>query len=376
MVFDAIIVAAGSGARAGGPKQWRMLGGKPVARWSAEAFLAADARRIVVVVPPGDNTPQDVFSGLERVTLAQGGGTRAQSVANGLRALGDDAAEIVLVHDAARPLLTAVHVAGLLGAMGDADGAILTLPLADSLKRGADVITSTESRDGLWRAQTPQAFRTDVLRRAYAAWPAEQTPTDDAEVVERIGGRVRIVPGDPRLMKLTYPEDFAMAEALIGRTTRVGQGYDAHRFGPGDHVTLCGVKIAHDQGLVGHSDADAGLHAITDAVLGALGAGDIGQHFPPSDPQWKGAASDLFLAHAAHLVSARGGRIVHIDVTLVCEAPRVGPHRDAMRGRVAEILALPLDAVSVKATTTEGMGFTGRKEGLTASAIATVELLA
>jgi 2-C-methyl-D-erythritol 4-phosphate cytidylyltransferase/2-C-methyl-D-erythritol 2,4-cyclodiphosphate synthase len=175
-------------------------------------------------------------------------------------------------------------------------------------------------------------------------------------------------------MKLTYPEDFAMAEALIGRTTRVGQGYDAHRFGPGDHVMLCGVKIAHDHGLVGHSDADVGLHAVTDAVMGAIGVGDIGQHFPPSDPQWKGAASDLFLSHAAQLVSERGGRIVNVDVTIVCEAPRIGPHRDAMRDRLAEILDLDRDAVSVKATTTEGMGFTGRKEGLAANAIVSVEI--
>ena len=386
MIFDAIIVAAGSGSRAGGPKQWRDLGGKPVARWSVEAMVAAGARTVVVVVGHDQLNSADRFEGLPGVFIAPGGATRALSVAAGLKSIalaaaatadGDDAPppDAVLVHDAARPLLTPEHVARLLEALVDADGAILALPVADTLKAGADgEVAGTLPREHLYRAQTPQAFRFDALVRAYASWPPDETPTDDAQLIERAGGRVRLVAGDPRLMKLTYPEDFAMAEALIGRTTRVGQGYDAHRFGPGDHVTLCGVKIAHSQGLVGHSDADAGLHAITDAVLGALGAGDIGQHFPPSDPQWKGAASDLFLAHAAQLVSERGGRIVHVDVTLVCEAPRVGPYRDAMRTRVAEILDLPLDAVSVKATTTEGMGFTGRGEGLAAQAIATVEL--
>ncbi len=384
MIFDAIIVAAGSGSRAGGPKQWRLLGGKPVARWSVEAMVAAGARTVVVVVDHDHLHSSDWFKGLPGVFIAPGGATRALSVAAGLKSIALAAAtaegydapppDAVLVHDAARPLLTSEHLTRLLAALDDADGAILALPLTDTLKAGADgEVAGTLPREHLYRAQTPQAFRFDALVRAYAAWPADETPTDDAALIERAGGRVRLVPGDPRLMKLTYPEDFAVAEALIGRTTRVGQGYDAHRFGPGDHVTLCGVKIAHNQGLVGHSDADAGLHAITDAVLGALGAGDIGQHFPPSDPQWKGAASDLFLAHAAQLVRERGGRIVHVDVTIVCEAPRIGPHRDAMRARVAEILDLAPDAVSVKATTTEGMGFTGRGEGLAAQALATIE---
>ena len=385
MIFDAIIVAAGSGSRAGGPKQWRLLGGKPVARWSVEAMVAAGARTVVVVVDHDHMDSSDWFKGLPGVFIAPGGATRALSVAAGLKSIALAAAtaegydapppDAVLVHDAARPLLTSEHVTRLLAALDDADGAILALPLTDTLKAGADgEVAGTLPREHLYRAQTPQAFRFDAIVRAYAAWPADETPTDDAALIERAGGRVRLVPGDPRLMKLTYPEDFAMAEALIGRTTRVGQGYDAHRFGPGVHVTLCGVKIAHSQGLVGHSDADAGLHAITDAVLGALGAGDIGQHFPPSDPQWKGAASDLFLAHAAQLVRERGGRIVHVDVTIVCEAPRIGPYRDAMRARVAEILDLAPDAVSVKATTTEGMGFTGRGEGLAAQALATVEV--
>ncbi|NEX93917.1 bifunctional 2-C-methyl-D-erythritol 4-phosphate cytidylyltransferase/2-C-methyl-D-erythritol 2,4-cyclodiphosphate synthase, partial [Caulobacter sp. 17J65-9] len=305
-----------------------------------------------------------------------GGATRALSVQAGLAAL-PAPAEAVLVHDAARPFVTRAHVEALLAALADADGAVPALPVADTLKRGADsVVTDTVSRDGLWRAQTPQAFRHGRLVAAYDMWPGDAEPTDDAAVVERSGGTVRLVPGDPRLMKLTYPEDFAMAEALAGtaRQVRVGQGFDAHRWGPGESVWLCGVEIAHDQTLIGHSDADAGLHAVTDAVLGAIGAGDIGDHFPPTDPQWKGAPSDLFLKHAVGLVTARGGRLLNVDVTLVCERPKVKPHREAMRTRLAEILALPLDAVSVKATTTEGMGFTGRQEGLAAQAIATVEL--
>jgi 2-C-methyl-D-erythritol 4-phosphate cytidylyltransferase/2-C-methyl-D-erythritol 2,4-cyclodiphosphate synthase len=393
MIFDAIVVAAGSGSRAGGGKQWRLLGGTAVVRWSVEALVASGARTVVVVVDQDHLDCERLFAGMTHVFVALGGETRALSVAAGLQSIafaaqaigeiegvsGRDAAppDAVLVHDAARPFLTPAHVERLIAALADADGAILALPVADTLKRGADdVIEATEPRAGLWRAQTPQAFRFDALVAAYAAWPAGEAPTDDAALVERAGGRVRLVPGDPRLFKLTYPEDIAMAEALIGatRTTRVGQGFDAHRFGPGEAVWLCGVRIAHDQALVGHSDADAGLHAITDAVLGAIGAGDIGDHFPPSDPQWKGASSDVFLKHAAGLVAARGGRVANVDVTLICEQPRIGPHREAMRARVAEILGLDVDAVSVKATTTEGMGFTGRGEGLAAQAVVTVEV--
>ena len=213
------------------------------------------------------------------------------------------------------------------------------------------------------------------MRDAYAAWPADEDPTDDSGVVERAGGRVALVAGDPLLMKLTYPEDFAMAEQLAGgqRITRTGLGVDAHRFGPGDGVWLGGVRLPHSHGLVGHSDADAGLHALTDALLGALAEGDIGQHFPPSDPQWKDVSSDRFLAHAVRLAEARGGRVLSADLTLICERPKIGPHRDAIRARVAEIMGLPLSRVSVKATTTEGMGFTGREEGVLAQAVVSVE---
>jgi len=376
MTFAAIVVAAGSGSRAGGDKQWRMLGGKPVVRWSVEALLASGAEQVVVVVAPDtEDRAAEALSGLASWSAVIGGPDRGDSVQAGLRALSGRSDQIVLVHDAARPLLSVDMVERLLAALPGADGAIAALPLADTLKRGTeDWIDATVDRTGLWRAQTPQAFRADRLLAAYAAWPEGETPTDDAAVVERDGGTVRLVPGDQRLIKLTYPEDFAMAEALIPRQTRVGSGFDAHRWGPGDTVWLCGVPIPHDQTLIGHSDADAGLHALTDALLGAMGDGDIGDHFPPTDPQWKGAASDLFLIHAVERLHARGGRLVNVDVTLICERPRVKPHRQTMRERLSQILNLPLDAVSVKATTTEAMGFTGRGEGLAAQALATIEL--
>jgi 2-C-methyl-D-erythritol 4-phosphate cytidylyltransferase/2-C-methyl-D-erythritol 2,4-cyclodiphosphate synthase len=376
MRFAGIVVAAGSGSRAGGDKQWRTLGGRPVIRWSVEALEAAGADEVVVVVAPDAlDRAAAALAGLTGWRAVAGGATRAESVVAGLEALTGPASRPVLIHDAARPFLTGEVVTRLLDALSGADGAIAALPVADTLKRGEDeAIVATVDRAGLWRAQTPQAFRADRLLAAYAAWPDGEAPTDDASVVERDGGVVRLVAGDPRLMKLTYPEDFAMAETLIARQTRVGQGFDAHRWGPGDTVWLCGVAIPHDQSLIGHSDADAGLHALTDAILGAMGDGDIGDHFPPTDPQWKGAASDLFLIAAVERLTARGGRLVNVDVTLICERPKVKPHRQAMRERLAQILSLPLDAVSVKATTMEGMGFTGREEGLAASAIALIEL--
>ena len=379
MGFSAVIVAAGSGSRAGaGPaKQWRLVAGRPVLRWSAEGLSAAGAEALVVVVAEGDaGRAAKVLAGLDRVRIVIGGAARADSVRNGLAALAAAAPDIVLVHDAARPFVTRTHVATLLDALAGADGAVPTLPVADTLKRaGPDGALDTVPRDGLHRVQTPQAFRYAGLVAACAAWTGPEPPTDEAVVVERAGGRVVAAPGDPMLMKLTYPEDFAMAEALAGqaRFTRVGQGLDAHRFGPGDSVWLCGVNIPHDRGLVGHSDADAGLHALTDALLGAIGCGDIGEHFPPSDPRWKGAASDQFVRHAVGLVREAGGRIVNADVTLICEEPKIKPHREAMRARIAELLELPLHRVSVKATTTEGMGFPGRREGLAAQAAVAVD---
>jgi 2-C-methyl-D-erythritol 4-phosphate cytidylyltransferase/2-C-methyl-D-erythritol 2,4-cyclodiphosphate synthase len=381
MRFSAVIVAAGVGARAGPgeAKQWRTLAGKAVARWSAEALLAAGADELVVVIGEGqEQRAREALAGLGRHKLVQGGAARSVSVKAGLTALTGAGDQVVLVHDAARPLLTVEHVRRLLSALETAPAAILALPLADTLKRddGTGRIVGTPSRAGLWRAQTPQGFRLDALQAAYAAWPAGEEPTDEAIVLERAGVAAALVPGDPALAKLTYPEDFAMAELIAGaaRTLRIGQGLDAHRFGPGDSVWLCGVQIAHSHALVGHSDADAGLHAITDAVLGAIGEGDIGDHFPPTDPRWRGASSDQFLLHAAALVAQRGGRIVNVDVTLVCERPKIKPHRQAMRQRLAELLGLDLAAVSVKATTMEGMGFTGREEGLLAQAVAMVEL--
>ncbi len=375
MAFSSIVVAAGTGSRAGGAKQWRPLGGKPVIRWSVEALLAAGCDEVVVVVSAGAETDAaTALSGLTAWRAVTGGAERADSVRAGLAAL-SNTDRPVLIHDAARPFLTTSVVEALLAALATADGAIPALPVADTLKRGSEgVLTGTVDRTDLWRAQTPQAFMADRLIAAYAAWHATGTPTDDAAVVEHDGGRIALVPGDPRLMKLTYPQDFAMAEAFIPKQTRVGTGFDVHRWGPGGAVWLCGVEIPHDQTLIGHSDADAGLHALTDAILGALAEGDIGDHFPPTDPKWKGAASDQFLLHAAGMVTARGGRIVHVDVTLICERPKVKPHRLAMRERIAELLALPLDAVSVKATTSEGLGFTGRNEGLAAQAAATIEL--
>ena len=378
MTFSAVIVAAGDGLRAGpgDPKAWRNLSGRPILRWSVEALLAAGAREIVVVVAADRLATADMaLNTLSDWRAVAGGPTRAASVRAGLAALPPHPDDVVLIHDAARPFVTRAHVERLIAALADRDGAIPSLPVPDTLKRGDGEVAQTVPRDGLWRAQTPQAFRRAALEAAYDSWPADLEPTDDSSVLERVGGRIAMVAGDPMLMKLTYPEDFLMAEHLAGaqRITRIGQGVDAHRFGPGDAVWLCGVRIPHDQGLIGHSDADCALHALTDAILGAIAQGDIGQHFPPSDPQWKGASSDRFLAHAMQLVADQGGRVMNIDLTLVCERPKIGPHRDAMRARIAEITGLQIGQISVKATTTEGMGFTGRQEGLMAQAVVLVE---
>jgi 2-C-methyl-D-erythritol 4-phosphate cytidylyltransferase/2-C-methyl-D-erythritol 2,4-cyclodiphosphate synthase len=379
MTFCALIVAAGSGQRAGeGPaKQWRALAGQPVLAWSARTLIAAGADPLVVVIRPGDDDlAKAALSGLTGWRLVYGGASRTESVRLGLNALPSDAPNAVLIHDAARPFVTQAHISALLAALKGADGAVPALAVADSLKRdGADGLISVP-RDGLFQVQTPQAFDRRRLVAAYAALPASAEVTDDAGVMEQFGGKVARVPGDPRLFKLTYPEDFAMAEAVAQgqRAVRTGLGYDAHRFGPGDKVWLCGLAIDHDYSLIGHSDADVALHALTDALLGAIGAGDIGDHFPPSDPQWRGAASSVFLRHAADLVTARGGQIVNIDLTLICEQPKIKPHRRAMRENLAALLNLPLDRVSLKATTTEGMGFTGRGEGMAAQAVANVDM--
>lgn len=378
MAFSAIVVAAGAGLRAGPgePKAWRSLGSRPIVRWSVEGLLAAGAGEVVVVVAHDRLSQVDeALAGLSGWRAVTGGRTRAESVQAGLAALSCGRNEAVLIHDAARPFVTRTHVDRLLAALELADGAVPALPVPDTLKRGDGLVDETVSREGLSRAQTPQAFRFGRLKAAYRRWPASEEPTDDASVMERAGGSVAMTPGDPMLMKLTYPEDFSMAEQLAGsqRIVRMGQGIDAHRFGPGDVVWLCGVRIEHDRGLIGHSDADCGLHALTDAVLGAIADGDIGDHFPPTDPRWKGASSDQFLIHAVKRVAAQGGRILNADVTLVCERPKIKPHREAMRQRIADLMGLPVHRVSVKATTTEGMGFTGREEGLLAQAVVAVE---
>lgn len=374
--FAAIVVAAGRGTRAGGAKQWHMLGGKPVVRWSVEALLSAGADPLLIIIPEGAegilNAALEGLAGWQAVT---GGATRAASVQAGLEALSGPDELPVLVHDAARPFLSQAVIQRVLTALQSADGALPALPVADSLRRAeAELLADSVDREGLWRAQTPQGARWGRLKRAFAAWNAPSPPTDEVEALRADGGKVVIVAGDDRLMKLTQAEDFAMAEALVPRQARTGLGFDAHRWGPGDHVWLCGVKIDHHQTLIGHSDADAGLHALTDAILGAMGDGDIGDHFPPTDPRWKGAASDQFLLHAVERLRERGGQVVNVDVTLICEQPKVKPHREAMRQRLAELLAVPLDSVSVKATTTEAMGFTGRGEGLAAQALATITL--
>ncbi len=378
MNVSALIVAAGRGERAGGsiPKQYMALRGRSVLAWSLEAFSRAGVSDIVVAINEADlELCRAAIGGLPNVRTVFGSATRTESVRAGLAAV---KGEIVLIHDAARPGLTGAIVSALIAEIeAGAEAAAPALPVADSLRRvDASGRTSDDvSRDGLVRVQTPQAFHTETIRAAYAAAAPSAAFTDDLSVARAHGVEARLIQGDHRLLKFTYAEDLIMLEALLGAplTPCVGTGFDAHRFGEGDHVTLCGVRLAHDKGLVGHSDADAGWHALVDAILGAIGQGDIGAHFPPSDPQWKGANSEAFLRHAAALVKAAGSRIAHVDVTLICERPKIGPHREAMRARTAEVLCLALDRVSIKATTTERMGFTGREEGLAAQAVATVE---
>ncbi len=379
MSIAALIVAAGRGVRAGGeiPKQYSLLQAKPVLRWSIEAFAAAGVEQIVVAIAP-EHTGfcRTATNGGPAVRRVSGGATRTASVRAGLEAI--SGTDIIMIHDAARPGLSADIITQLAAAVeAGVAGAAPALPVPDSLRRAdasGNVIGEVE-RESLMAVQTPQAFRAEVLRAAYAALPPNAVFSDDLAVVRVHGGACVLIPGDRRLMKLTYAEDFAVLDAIMSgaRVTCVGQGVDAHRFGPGDHVTLCGVHIPHDKGLVGHSDADAGWHALVDAILGALGEGDIGAHFPPSDPQWKGADSERFLRHALKLANQSGARVLHVDITLICERPKVGPHRDAMRVRTAEVLGLPLSRVSVKATTTERMGFLGREEGLAAQAMATLD---
>ncbi len=371
----ALIVAAGSGSRAGcgAPKQYRLLGGKPLLRWSAERLAAhPDVNEVRVVIHPDWQAEyEDAVAGLDLGAPIMGADTRQGSVRAGLEAVTH--ADRVLIHDAARPFVTRDVVDRLLAELDYHTGAVPALPVVDSLRTGDSVMTGEMAREGLNRVQTPQAFRFPELLAAHRQ--AADGATDDAAIAHEAGLPVAFVAGDENLFKLTYEADFARAEAMIAaRGYRTGMGYDVHRFAPGDHVWLCGIKVPHAHALAGHSDADVGLHSLTDALLGAIGAGDIGDHFPPSDAKWKGAASHLFLSHAAELVRASGGTVEHVDVTIICEAPKVGPHRAAMKARIAEILRLPADRVSVKATTTERLGFTGRGEGIAAQAVATVRI--
>ncbi len=379
MTVAALIVAAGRGTRAGpgGPKQYRLLAGEPVLRRTLAAFAAHPGVDVVMaVIHPEDREAYDAAAnGLPKLAIACAGGeTRQASVRLGLEALSKLAPSRVLIHDGARPLVSAAIISRSIAALDTHQGALVALPVTDTVRRAADGFAGeTIPRDGLWRAQTPQAFHFSSILEAHRKAQGADL-TDDVAVAAAAGIAVAMIEGDEANMKITSADDLARAERMIagGGETRTGMGYDVHRFGTGDHVTLCGVRVPHSHGLVGHSDADAGLHALTDAILGAIGQGDIGQHFPPSDAQWKGASSDRFLAHAVKLAEAAGARVVHVDVTLICERPKIGPVRDAMRARVAEILGIAVERISIKATTTEGLGFTGRGEGLAAQALATL----
>ena len=388
--FGLVIVAAGRGERAGspadGPKQYRHIGGRPVLAHTLATFLShRSCGEIVVVIHADDEAlyarATAGISGMARVSTVFGGADRQASVRAGLAAMAETAPNHVLIHDAVRPFVTHKIIDGVLAALNA--GSIAALPavaVADTLKRGdaqCDV-AGTVPRDGLFGAQTPQGFDFKAISIAHAKAAAESDTsfTDDCAIAEWAGLRVRLTPGHPSNVKLTTAEDIAMANERVSPAplpdVRTGNGYDVHRLVPGDHVTLCGVEIPHDQRLDGHSDADVGLHALTDALLATCGAGDIGDHFPPSDPQWRGAASEIFLAHAANIVREAGGVIMNADVTIIAEAPKIGPHRQAMRAVLARILDISIDRCSVKATTNETIGFAGRREGIASIATATV----
>lgn len=384
--FHAIIVAAGSGSRAGGDlaKQYRDYHGQPLLIHSAASLLSHHGlQKLVVVIGAGqESLAQQALPHDDRIVLVLGGVSRMASVANGLQALEHVAPDDrVLVHDAARPGLSHDVIDRLLAGLNDHVAAVPVLPMVDSMAKCAGaVLGDAVDRSDFVRVQTPQAFHYGVLAKAHTLWSdADDSPTDDARMVQQAGHIVAAVKGDEQLAKITFAEDFtkdhtimADAPAAIPSAIRIGNGFDVHRFEPGDHIWLCGIKIAHDQGLKGHSDADVGLHALTDALLGALAVGDIGDHFPDTDPQWSGASSDRFLSHAAGLAHDAGYAIGNVDITLICEAPKVKPHREAMRARIADILGISIDRVSIKATTTETLGFTGRREGIAAQASAVI----
>ena len=376
MTTSALIVAAGKGERLGGgiPKQFRLLGGKPILRWAVESLINHPSVRAVRVVVGEDqhDIATSALAGLEIGDLITGGAERAGSVRAGLRAIDTDA---VLVHDAARPFCPPEVIDRLLASLEFFEGAAPVLPVGDTLARIGDTLGEPVDRSGLARVQTPQAFRLGALKSAYELWSGA-SPTDETTVVRAAGLKVAAVEGDPALEKLTFQADFDRAEQwLNGRLVpRTGMGFDVHAFSGEGPIMLGGVEVPHGRGLAGHSDADVVLHAITDALLGAAGLGDIGEHFPPSDPRWKGAASARFLSFAVGLLHEKGGLVDHIDCTVIAEAPKIGPHRQAMRERIAEIAGLDVEQVSVKATTTEGLGFTGRREGIAAQAVASIRM--
>ncbi|ABF64097.1 2-C-methyl-D-erythritol 4-phosphate cytidylyltransferase 2-C-methyl-D-erythritol 2,4-cyclodiphosphate synthase [Ruegeria sp. TM1040] len=379
MTLAVLIVAAGKGTRAGGglAKQWRPLAGRLVIDWTIEAFQRAGCGTIMVVRDPDNEHAIEALAPYPELLLADGGPSRSESVRNGLIALQEIGVERVLIHDAARPCVCPQVIQQVLDALDDTPAAAPGLAVTDALWTGADGhVTGTQDRSALFAAQTPQGFHFDAILAAHMRH--DGTAADDVEVARQAGLAVRITPGDVNNIKITRPEDFSRAEHILRSTMdnipdiRLGNGYDVHRFGPGDHVMLCGVQVPHERGLQGHSDADVGMHAVTDALYGAMAEGDIGRHFPPSDPQWKGAASDIFLRHAVELARSKGFTINNVDCTLVCEYPKVGPHAEAMRARMAEIMGMDMGRLSIKATTSERLGFTGRKEGIAALATATL----
>lgn len=370
----ALIVAAGSGSRAGGmqPKQFRLVRGKPML-WHSYAALAAHPLidEIYVAIGAGQEAEaMAALADLKEPILLQGGATRRESVYLGLEAIAAaQTVDQVLIHDAARPFLSSQVIDDLLDALSLAPGAVPALPIVDSLARGTDILSETVERENLWRIQTPQAFAFQAIYTAHQSWTGAE-PTDDARMLMAQGSDVRIVPGTEALNKFTFSSDFAGNNMPSFRS---GNGFDVHRLVSDAELWLCGVQIPHNKGLYGHSDADVAMHALTDAILGAIAKGDIGDHFPPSDPQWRGASSDQFLAHAIKLARADGFELSNADITIICEQPKIGPFRGRMRERLAEIMAVDVDRISVKATTTEMLGFTGRGEGIAAQATATFE---
>ncbi len=375
----ALIVAAGRGSRFGSelPKQYCALGDEPMLRRTIRHFLDhAEIGAVRAVIHPDDRALYDeAVSGLDLLDPVNGGAERQDSVRLGLESLSDLGPDRVLIHDAARPFVDDALITRVIDALDGSPGAIPALAVSDTVKREDDgFVAGTVDRSGLWRAQTPQGFRYADILNAHRDLTGRDL-TDDSAVAETAGLGVAIVEGDEANFKVTTEDDLVRAAKLVlGRLVRTGIGFDVHRFGQGDHVMLCGVEIPHTAGLEGHSDADVGLHAVTDALLGAIAAGDIGSHFPPTDPAWRNASSDTFLAHARDLARENGGRVVSIDVTLICESPKIGPFRGAMRERIAGILDIPLERVNVKATTTERLGFTGRGEGIAAQAVASVAI--